>query len=103
MRLNILEDQVRRLREPDVGYVSIRYLPTKRLRTPLDVVVQRHGDGYTARTVDLPLYGHGDDPKASIDMLKREIESLYDDLMEDSAFSEDWLRIKDFLAQAVGQ
>lgn len=40
-----------------LSFVRINLLPTKTLKTPLDAVVEPDGDGYIARTVDLPLYG----------------------------------------------
>jgi uncharacterized protein YqgQ len=49
----------------------------------------------------LPIYGNGDDHIEAIEMLKREIESLYDDLMSSGDFTEDWLRIKRFLVERI--
>lgn len=101
MRLSALEVEVRRLKKESVGYVRINSLPSKILRGSLDVVVEVDGDGYIARTVDLPLYGHGEDAVDAIGMLKHEIESLYDDLMNGDDFTEDWLKIKRFLAERI--
>ena len=101
MRISILETEIRRLKKDSVGYVRVNSLPNKILQGPLDIVVETDEDGYIARTVDLPLYGNGDDPIEAIDMLKREIESLYDDLMNGNDFTEDWLKIKRFLAEKI--
>ena len=101
MRISVLETEVRRLKKESVGYVRVNSLPDKILKGPLDIVVEADGDGYIARTVDFPLYGNGDDPIEAIDMLKREIESLYDDLMNGDDFTEEWLKIKRFLAERI--
>ena len=101
MRISAIEVEVRRLKKESVGYVRVNSLPSKILKSPLDIVVEADGDGYIARTVDLPLYGNGDDPIEAIDMLKREIESLYDDLMNGDDFTEEWLKIKRFLAERI--
>lgn len=101
MRISALEMEVRRLKKESVGYVRVNSLPNKILKSPLDIVVEADEDGYIARTVDLPIYGNGDDPIEAIDMLKREIESLYDDLMSGDDFTEDWLKIKRFLAERI--
>jgi hypothetical protein len=101
MRLSALEERVRKISELGIGFIKINLLPNKTLNAPLDAIVEPDGDGFTARTIDLPLYGHGDDPKESIEMLKREIESLYDDLIEDDNFSDEWLRIRRFLVERI--
>ena len=101
MRISALEMEVRRLKKESVGSVRVNSLPNKILKSPLDIVVEVDEDGYIARAVDLPIYGNGDDPIEAIDMLKREIESLYDDLMNGDDFTEDWLKIKRFLAERI--
>jgi len=101
MRLSALESEVRRLKKESAGYVRISLLPNKILKSPLDIIVEADGEGYIARTVDLPIYGNGDDHIEAIEMLKREIESLYDDLMSGDDFTEDWLKIKRFLAERI--
>jgi len=83
------------------GYVKINLLPSKQLKIPLDAIVEPDNAGFIARTTDIPLYGYGDDPIEAIDALKCEIESLYNDLMEDDQFTEDWLRIKGFLRERI--
>lgn len=76
---------------------QIDRLQNLELLSPLTVILETDGDGYIARTPDLPLYGYGNDSIDAINMLKGEIENLYSDLMEDDNFSEDWLMIKKFL------
>jgi hypothetical protein len=101
MRISALEVEVIRLKKESAGYVRVNSLPNKTLKSALDIVIEADGDGYIARTVDLPIYGNGDDPIEAIDMLKREIESLCDDLMNGDDFTEDWLKIKRFLAERI--
>lgn len=84
-----------------LSVVKIYLLPSKVLTTPLDVIVEPDEGGFIAQTADIPLYGFGGDSTEAIDMLKREIESLYEDLMEDDDFGEKWLRIKQFLSSII--
>ncbi|MFH1674320.1 MAG: hypothetical protein ABIF87_12965 [Pseudomonadota bacterium] len=100
-KISALEEKIRRIEKATVGYIKINLLPTKSLRTPLDAIVEQDDDGFIARITDIPLYGYGDDPVEAIDALKCEIESLYDDLMEDDDFTEEWLAIKDFLKKRI--
>jgi hypothetical protein len=80
---------------------KLNILITKRLRTPLDVIVESDGEGFIARAVDLPLFGYGDDRLEAIDALKFEIESLYDDLLEDDDFTDEWKAFKHFLKEQI--
>jgi hypothetical protein len=89
------------VRRPSMSFVKINFLVTRNLRIPIDAVMESDETGFTAQALELPLYGSGDDPKEAIEMLKREIESLYEDLSEDDNFSEDWLRIKKYLSSTV--
>ena len=100
-KISALEQRVGRIEKAAVGFVKINILPSKSLKEPLDAVVEPDADGFIARTVDLPLYGSGDDVVEAIDALKCEIESLYNDLMEDDEFNEEWLRIKKFLEERI--
>lgn len=81
--------------------IQINRLITKELAAPLDAVVEADGEGYIARNPDLPLYGYGDDIVEAIDHLKEEIETLYEELMEDDNFTEEWFRIKAFLKKRI--
>lgn len=83
------------------NFIKINTLPNKLLRLPIDVVVEPDDHGFLARTADLPLYGYGDDPVEAVQMLKREIESLYNDLLDDDSFNEEHLRLKEFLKAAI--
>lgn len=80
---------------------KISILPTKKLKEPIEAILEADDEGYIIRTIDLPLYGYGDDPIEATQNLKYEIESLYDDLMEDDNFSDEWLRYKSYLKKVV--
>ena len=82
-------------------FLQILTLTTKRLLAPLSVLVEQDGDEYIAQTVDLPLYGSADTAHEAIEILKSEIESLYNDLMEDDNFSDEWLTRKKLLRAVV--
>jgi hypothetical protein len=101
MRISALEGEIRKIKKESIGYLKINLLPNKTLCVPLDVIVEADEDKFIARTVDLPLYGHGEEPIEAIDMLKREIESLHDDLMSGNDFTEEWLKIKRFLVERI--
>lgn len=81
--------------------IKLNMLETKRLRNPLDLIIEEDEEGFIARAVDFPLFGYGDDRIEAIDALKFEIESLYFELMEDDNFSEEWLSVKSFLKDSV--
>lgn len=65
------------------------------------VIIEPDGEGFIARTADLPVYGYGNDSMEALQALKIEIETLYDDLMEDDDFSSEWLNVKQFLQTKV--
>jgi hypothetical protein len=100
-RVSYLEQGPREYWRPTPNFIRIFILPSRNLKRPLDVIVEPDEDGFIARNVDLPLYGVGEDPNEAVEMLKREVESLYEDLMEDDDFSEKWLRIKRFLSEII--
>ncbi len=83
------------------GLVRISRLPNRNLVSPLDAVVEPDGDGYIARTIDLPLYGNGEDPIEALDNLRANIEELYEDLLREDEFTEEWLSVKRFLIEKV--
>ena len=101
MRISAVETEIRKLKKESIGYLKINLLPNKRLSVPIDVIVEADKDEFIARTVDLPLYGRGEDPIEAIEMLKREIESLYGDLLNGDDFTDEWLKIKRFLAERI--
>jgi len=85
-----------------LGYMKLRRLESLTLLSSLDIVVEPDSDGFFCKCIDIPqVYGHGDTPLEAIDMLKRETESLYYDLMEDDNWSDDFLKLKVFLKSVV--
>ncbi len=88
-------------RKNEAIIIKLNMLETKRLRNPLDVIVEEDDEGFIARAVDFSLFGCGDDRIDAIDALKFEIESLYFDLIEDDNFTEEWLSIKNFLKELI--
>lgn len=82
-------------------HIKLQMLKTMELVSPLDVIIEKDEEGYIARNPELPLYGYGTDVIAALEALKADIESLYNDLMEDDNFSESWLRYKIFLKERV--
>lgn len=102
-RFNTIEKDILELKALKGGFIKIQRLPNKNLKIPLDAIVDFDEAGYLARATDLPLYGYGDDSIEAIEMLKREIESLYDELREDDSFSDEWLKIKSFLTERIAE
>lgn len=97
-----LKEMYRKLTEKEsVILIKINRLQKKNLKEPLEIIVEPDDEGFLAKMTDLPLYGCGDDRIEAVDMLKREIESLYDDLMEGDNFSEEYLKIKTFLSERI--
>lgn len=82
-------------------HVQLNMLSHKLLKSPLDVFVEPDASGFLARTPDLPLFGYGQDCIEAIDMLKQEIEALFDELMEDPDLSEEWLHVKEYLRERI--
>ena len=96
-----IEDRVQQIQADNVGITRITFLPNKELKAPIEVVVERDGEAFLARTLEVSLYGQGDDVIEAVAALKCEIESLYDDLMEDDNFSDEWLKIKEYLKARI--
>ena len=80
---------------------EIAELSTKALKYPIFVVLSIDEGEVIAITPELPLYGSGDSPQEALDMLKREIESLYFDLTSDDNFTDDWDKMKRYLMNIV--
>lgn len=96
-----LEEEVHGVQKETLAITKINFLPTKNLREPLDIILERDGEGFIARTLEIALYGYAVDAFEAVSALKYEIENLYDELMEDDNFTEEWLRIKEFLRQRI--
>jgi hypothetical protein len=86
---------------PSQILVQINRLANNILNAPLDVLVEPDERGFVARTPDLPLAGYGKDRSEAIDMLKNEIESLFEELRDNDDVSEEWLGIKEFLTERI--
>ena len=84
-----------------IKHIKISNLSTKLLRKPLTAIVEPDNEGYIARTIDLPLYGYGDTEKEAVDNLKYEIETTYNELIQTTQLSEEWLRHKKFLQKII--
>ena len=95
------DSDIKKFKEASTGFIKIHFLPHKRLKIPLDAILEPDETGYIARTVEIPLYGVGDTPEEAVEMLKRELESLYEDLRADDAFTEEWRPIKSFLVACI--
>ncbi|MDM8524687.1 hypothetical protein QUF80_15070 [Desulfococcaceae bacterium HSG8] len=100
-KISALEEKITRIENTGTGFIKIHFLITRNLKEPLDAVVEPDGDGFIARTTDIPLYGFGDDPIEATGALKYEIESLWNDLTEDDEFAEEWLKTKEFLKERI--
>ncbi|MDO9530148.1 MAG: hypothetical protein Q7J27_13465 [Syntrophales bacterium] len=87
---------------PALNHIKIHKLESKFLSMSIDVIIDPDDNGFLAQAPDLPsVYGYGENRLQSIEMLKREIESLYEDLLEDDNFTEEWLKIRNFLAERI--
>ncbi|EFI33942.1 hypothetical protein Dthio_PD1281 [Desulfonatronospira thiodismutans ASO3-1] len=64
------------------------------LKQPLSIIIEPDKHMILARCPDLPLYGCGEDTIEAVDMLKREIESLWEDLKEEQDLDAEWSSIK---------
>lgn len=61
------------------------------LSVPLRIIVKPNGSGWLVEMLDVPLYAYGETCSMAIHNIKKEIESLYSDLMEDDNYSDMWL------------
>lgn len=84
-----------------VGAIKINFLWNRNLRMPIDAILERDGEGFIAKTLEIPLYGYGEDSYEAVVALKREIESLYGELAEDDNISEEWLKVRAYLKRIV--
>ena len=98
-----LSREIEKVKKPALGYTKICFLLQKQLKSPLDVIVEPDDGGYIARTIDLPLYGYGDDAYEAVEALKEELDGIYSDLLESDDFSDEWLSIKKFLRENVAE
>ena len=100
-KLETIIEEVKKLKENQATIIQLHTLVTKRLRSPIEVLLEPDGDGFIARSVDVPVFGYGDDRVEAVDAFKHELESLYFDLTEDDEFTDDWHAIRDYLVDQV--
>lgn len=81
--------------------ISISKLPNYSLKIPISAILEQDDDGFIVATNDLPLYGYGETQNEAINNLKWEIQSLYEDLIEDDNFTEEWLRYKKLILERI--
>ena len=103
LRINVFENELKKIKSAAVGYIKINFLFGKYLKTPMDVILEPDEDGFLARLIEVPLYGYGGDPIEAVAMLKSEIESLYKDLSVDDEFTDEWLSIRQYLTRIVNE
>ena len=66
------------------------------------MIVEPDNGSFIARCPDISVvYGFGDDLFGAVESLKREIESLYEDLVEDDDFTDEWMEWKALLKQLI--
>ena len=82
-------------------HIRINRLTHKILKSPLDVLVEPDDKGFVARTPELPLNGYGQDRIEAIRMLKRQIESFFDELLEKEPLTKKEQDIKRFLSEKI--
>lgn len=71
-----------------------------KLSRALMIIAEPDGDYFLAKCQEIiHLYGIGDTPDEAVEMFKREVESLYEYLMEDDNWPVDYLATKKFLSK----
>jgi predicted RNase H-like HicB family nuclease len=87
---------------PPAVFIKIHSLPNNKLSMPIDIVVEPDEDGFFASAPDIPtLYGCGNTRTEAVEMLTREIESLYEDLIGGDQFTADWEDTKKYLMSRI--
>ncbi len=81
----------------------ITSLPSLDLTRPIRARIHFEGGEWIVEAIDIPLYGAGESAEAARSMLKREIESLWDDLNDGSQYGEEWTQVRRFLARMIRQ
>ena len=83
------------------NYARINTLKKYDLTESIPVNVENEDGIVTVSIPDPPLYGDGDDIHEALDMLKDEIEDLYEELNEDDNFADIWLSRRDYLNSII--
>ena len=77
---------------------------THAILSHINIVVTPDDDAYHASCREIPqLYGAGDTPEEAAAMLRREIISLRNDLLESNNFPPEFLAIKKWFAETGGK
>lgn len=87
--------------EADSIIIEVSKLYNFNLSVPLRIIVKPNGSGWLVEMLDVPLYAYGETCSMAIHNIKKEIESLYSDLMEDDNYSDMWLEIKSLLSKIM--
>lgn len=85
----------------DKDFQFITDLKNYSLKKKIPIIIEKDEDEYLAESLDFPLFGCGETKEEAIEHLKDEILSLYEDLMSDDNFSEEFLQYKKFLKSIV--
>ena len=83
------------------NYAKINTLFKYDLVESIRVNVENEDGIVTVSIQDPPLYGDGEDIHIALEMLKREIEDIYEELNEDYAFSDTWLKRREYLNSII--
>jgi hypothetical protein len=82
-------------------FIQINTLITKGLTKPIFLEIEFDEKYFIVRSVDLPLYACGNDTYEAIQNIKRELENVYFELMEDDDFSDEWMNYKNFFKSII--
>ena len=88
-------------RPPTLIPTQISTLNRYRVKKPLNVIIEEDGASFLARTVDLPLFGLGEDWREALNLLKADLEDLYEELLNSDNLSPEWQRYRLFLDEAL--
>lgn len=104
-RTRILRSSIEKINETftlvEFDSFKIFKFDSKTLKKPISATVTFEDGEFLAKTNFLPLFGVGKTKKKAKKHLKYEINSLYEDLMEDDNFSEEFLNYKKFFIQNI--
>lgn len=83
--------------------VHLNQIGNHTLFSPMSIIIEEDDGSVIARTPDIPmLYGSGDSPFEAVEMLKREIMSLKEDVnVDDSQLGEQLVAVKRYLARIM--
>jgi hypothetical protein len=83
------------------NFEPIDTLFNKKLKETIYVKIEEDKNNYIASLDIMPIFGYGKTPKATIDSIKRQLESCYKELNESNEFSDDWLNFKRYLQKII--